>query len=164
MDECVGEYRLRTAAVVCALEPGRKIVWQLKSGITLPVWVTLDLADDAAGVVITHTIEAGFRGLGRLFDPLLYLYLSLDFERAVDEHVRTEFPKLRDFLRSADKKRWRTGKRTNEVGDVVEATSARERPGGSRRTSFMGGVGTHQGQSAGQRPAAPEIRRSPAPA
>jgi hypothetical protein len=62
----------------------------------------LDLADDAQGVAITHTIEAGFRGLGRLLDPLLRLYLSHNFERAMDEHVRTEFPRLRDLLRQAD--------------------------------------------------------------
>ncbi|HWE20099.1 MAG TPA: hypothetical protein VG758_23455 [Hyphomicrobiaceae bacterium] len=102
MDEFVGGYRLRMTAVVCALEPGKRIVWQLKRGITLPARLTLDLADDAQGVAITHTIEAGFRGLGRLLDPLLRLYLSHNFERAMDEHVRTEFPRLRDLLRQAD--------------------------------------------------------------
>jgi hypothetical protein len=102
MDEFVGDYRLRMTAVVCALEPGKRIVWQLKRGIMLPAWLTLDLADDAAGVTITHTVEAGYRGLGRLLDRLLRLYLSSDFERALDEHVRTEFPMLRDLLRRAE--------------------------------------------------------------
>lgn len=102
MDEFVGQYRLRMTAVVCALEPGKRIVWQLKRGITLPAWLTLELADDAAGVTITHTVEAGYRGLGRPLDPLLRLYFSRDFERALDEHVRTEFPMLRDLLRLAD--------------------------------------------------------------
>jgi hypothetical protein len=102
MDEFVGRYRLRMTAVVCALEPGKRIVWQLKRGITLPAWLTLDLADDAAGVVITHTVEAGYRGLGRLLDRVLRLYLSRNFERALDEHVRTEFPMLRNLLRLSD--------------------------------------------------------------
>jgi hypothetical protein len=102
MDEFVGRYRLRMTAVVCALVPGRRIAWQLKSGITLPAWLTLDLAHDDAGVAITHTIEAGFHSPGRLLDPILRLYLSQDFQRAMDEHVRTEFPKLRDLLRRAD--------------------------------------------------------------
>jgi hypothetical protein len=79
-------------------------VWQFKKGIALPVWLTLDLVDDVEGVAITHTIEAGFRGPGRLIDPLLRLYFSDQFEQAMDEHVRTEFPKLRDLLRSADNK------------------------------------------------------------
>ena len=62
MDEFVGEYRIRMTGVVCGLEPGRRIVWQLKKGVTVPVWLTLELKDDAASVAITHTIEAGFRG------------------------------------------------------------------------------------------------------
>ena len=76
-----------------------KIVWQLKNGIPLPVWLTLELVDDAAGVTITHTIRAGFDGLGQLFDPLFRLYFSNEFEYALDEHVKTEFPMLRDLLR-----------------------------------------------------------------
>jgi hypothetical protein len=74
-------------------------VWQLKKGLALPAWLTLKLADDTAGVLITHTIEAGFSGLGTLLDPLLRLYFSNAFSQAMDEHVRTEFPKLRDMLR-----------------------------------------------------------------
>jgi hypothetical protein len=102
MDEFVGEYRVRMTGVVCGFEPGRKLVWQLKKGVTLPVWLSLELKDDDAGVAIVHTIEAGFRGLGRLFDPLLRLYFSDQFERAMDKHARAEFPKLRDLLRNAD--------------------------------------------------------------
>jgi hypothetical protein len=104
MDEFVGEYRIRMTGAVRALAPAGKIVWQFKKGIALPVWLTLDLVDDVEGVAITHTIEAGFRGPGRLIDPLLRLYFSDQFEQAMDEHVRTEFPKLRDLLRSADNK------------------------------------------------------------
>jgi hypothetical protein len=99
MDEYIGERRLRMTAVVRAIEPGKEIVWQLKKGLALPAWLTLKLADDTVGVLITHTIEAGFSGPGRLLDPLLRLYLSDAFSRAMDEHVRTEFPKLRDMLR-----------------------------------------------------------------
>jgi hypothetical protein len=99
MDEFVGERRLRMTAVVRAVVPGREIVWQLKKGLALPAWLTLKLADDTAGVLITHTIEAGLSGLGALLDPLLRLYFSNAFSQAMDEHVRTEFPKLRDMLR-----------------------------------------------------------------
>jgi hypothetical protein len=74
-------------------------VWQLKKVFPLPVWLTLKLADDAAGVTLTHTIRAGFDGLGQFFDPLFRLYFSDEFACAMDEHVKTEFPKLRDLLR-----------------------------------------------------------------
>lgn len=42
----------------------------------------------------------GYEGIGRVFDPVLRLYLSPKFAQAMDEHVRTEFPKLRDMLHS----------------------------------------------------------------
>ena len=53
------------------------------------------------GVHIAHTITAGLRGPGRVLDPLLRLYFSRGFARAMDEHVRAEFPKLRDVLYAA---------------------------------------------------------------
>ena len=99
MDEFVGRYRLRMKGIVNEIEPGRKIVWQFKMGIRLPVWLVLEVADDAAGVTITHTIKAGFAGPGKLFDPIFRLYLSDRFAHALDAHVRAEFTKLRDLLR-----------------------------------------------------------------
>ena len=36
--------------------------------------------------------------MGRILDPLLRLYLSSDFAAAMDEHVHTEFPLIRDRL------------------------------------------------------------------
>jgi len=101
MDECIGKRRIKMVGVVRVAEPA-KIVWQLKKAIPLPVWLTLELADDAAGVTITHTIRAGFNGLGRLFDPLFRMYFSNEFGCAMDEHVKTEFPMLRDLLRHSD--------------------------------------------------------------
>jgi len=101
MDEFIGKRRVKMLGVVRVAEP-TKIVWQLKKVIPLPVWLTLELADDAAGVTLTHTIRAGFDGLGQLFDPLFRLYFSNEFEREMDEHVKTEFPMLRDLLRHSD--------------------------------------------------------------
>ncbi|MCZ2153240.1 MAG: hypothetical protein LC114_04960 [Bryobacterales bacterium] len=57
------------------------------------------LQDGPEGVAIFHTVEAGIPGLGRIFDALLRLWLTREFANALDEHVRTEFPKLRDLLR-----------------------------------------------------------------
>jgi hypothetical protein len=101
MDEFIGKRRIQMLGVVRIAEP-TKIVWQLKKGIPLPVWLALELIDDAAGVTITHTIRAGFDGLGQFFDPLFRVHFSNEFGRAMDEHFKTEFPKLRDLLRHSD--------------------------------------------------------------
>ena len=80
--------------------PARRIVWQLEKGIRLPAWLRLELKDEGAGVSIAHTIQAGFAGIGRLLDPILRIYFSPEFERAMDEHVKAGFPRLRDMLRA----------------------------------------------------------------
>jgi hypothetical protein len=101
MDEFIGKRRVKMIGVVRVAEP-TKLVWQLKKGIPLPVWLTLELADDAAGVTITHTVRAGFGRPGQFLDPLFGVYFSNEFGRAMDEHVQMEFPKLRDLLRHSD--------------------------------------------------------------
>lgn len=98
MDEYVGTRRVRLSAVVVAAVPGERLVWQLIAGVRLPVWLSLELVDGAAGVTVTHRIRAGWAGRGRIFDPILRLYFSRRFAAAMDEHVRTEFRRLRDRL------------------------------------------------------------------
>jgi hypothetical protein len=98
MDEFIGEHRVRMTGIVTEAEPGKKIVWRLKKFVRLPIWLYLELEDDKEGVAITHTIRAGFAGIGRILDVLLRFYFSDDFGKAMDEHVKTEFPKLREML------------------------------------------------------------------
>ena len=98
MDEYVGKRRVRMLAVVVQAVPGKKTVWQLRKGVRLPVWLTLELADRDGGVDLRHTITAGFRALGRILDPLLRLYFSAQFAATMDRHARTEFAPLRDHL------------------------------------------------------------------
>jgi hypothetical protein len=98
MDEYIGERRVRMKGLVVEAVPEHKLVWQLRKLIKLPVRLSLDLRDDEGGVAITHTIEAGFKGPGRLLDPLIRLYFSRKFAAALDDHVKTEFPLLRDRL------------------------------------------------------------------
>ena len=98
MDEYIGGRRVRLTAILLESVPGRSITWQLKKIIKLPAWLLLELEDDDDGVTITHSIRAGFAGVGRILDPLLRLYFSKNFTRAMDEHVKIEFPKLRDML------------------------------------------------------------------
>lgn len=100
MDEYVGSRRLRFHALVTTVEADR-IVWRFLVGpFRLPVWLDLRAQDDGGAAAITHTIRAGWSGVGRILDPLFRLYLTPGLERDLDHHVRTEFPMLRDMLRS----------------------------------------------------------------
>jgi hypothetical protein len=99
MDELVGTRHVRMTIEVVAAEPGRKIVWQFKKGsIRLPVRLALELTDRDDGVAIRHTMTAGWEGPGRLLDPLWRLDFSPRFVTMLDQHVRTEFPRMRDLL------------------------------------------------------------------
>ena len=97
-DEYVGRRRLKFEGVLIKSIPGKEIVWQMKKVVRLPAWLVLELDDTDAGVVITHTIKAGFAGVGRLFDPFLRLFLTKDFEQDMEEHAQIEFTKLAEIL------------------------------------------------------------------
>jgi hypothetical protein len=99
MDEYIGRRRVRMSAAVTEAVPGRMLGWQLRKGIKLPARLSLELEDHDSGVKITHSVRAGFGGLGRVLDPALRLIMSESFARDLDDHVRTEFPLLRDLLR-----------------------------------------------------------------
>lgn len=99
MDEYVGRFRLKFHAVVTAAIPGKAITWQFVRGVRLPGRLILRLEDQAEGLAISHVVEAGFHGPGRVFDAILRFWFTREFARALEEHVRTEFPKLRDLLR-----------------------------------------------------------------
>jgi hypothetical protein len=98
MDEYIGARRLRMSGVVVDAQPGRRIVWQLKRWIRLPAWLRLEVDDRPDGCLVRHIVEVGYRRLGRVLDPIVRLYLSPRFAAELDEHVHTEFRKLRDHL------------------------------------------------------------------
>lgn len=102
MDEFVGKRRIKMTGLVTEALSGKKIIWQFKKVFRLPAWLTVELVDDGTGVTLTHTIQAGFKGLGELLNPILRLYFTKEFEQAMDEHAKTEFPKLRDLLRRSE--------------------------------------------------------------
>lgn len=99
MDEYVGARRLKMTGEVLALDPGRRLVWQARHGLPLPLRLILTLTDTDGGVRISHVIEAGYRGIGAVLDPLLRLWFSGRFAADMEAHVREEFPRLRDLLR-----------------------------------------------------------------
>jgi len=99
MDEYVGERRLRMSVIVTEAIRGKRLIWRFKRGIKLPAQLELEFSDYEGGVAITHTVRAGFPGAGRVLDSALRLLLSRAFANDLDDHVRTEFPLLRDLLR-----------------------------------------------------------------
>jgi hypothetical protein len=102
MDEYVGRFRLKLHAIVTSAISGKEIAWQFKRVIRLPAKLILRLEDGPEGVAISHVVEAGFRGPGRVLDPALRLWFTSAFRDALDAHVRAEFPKLRELLHPQD--------------------------------------------------------------
>ena len=99
MDEYIGKRRLRMTWIVTEAVPGKRIAWQAAKGVKLASHLYIDFEDHDGGVRITHTTTAGFRGIGRVLDPVIRLYWSKRFAEDLDDHARTEFPRLRDLLR-----------------------------------------------------------------
>jgi hypothetical protein len=99
MDEYVGKYRVRMKGLVIKAVPGKEITWQFKKLIKLPVRLSLVVEDDGGGAHITHTIFAGFNGIGAVLNPLFRLYFSGSFVKAMDDHARSEFSMLAGLLR-----------------------------------------------------------------
>ncbi|CAG0926644.1 hypothetical protein TFLX_00146 [Thermoflexales bacterium] len=100
MDEFVGKKRVKMLAIVTEVIPGRRIVWQMKQIVRLPVWLIIDFVDDPRGVRLTHSLQAGFKGLGRILDPIWRIYFTDEFRQSMDEHATIEFPKLGEMLRT----------------------------------------------------------------
>jgi hypothetical protein len=97
-DEYVGKRRLKIDGRVVKHAPGKEIVWQMLKGVPLPAWLALEFVDDDEGVHITHTLRAGFAGIGRMFDPVLRLYLNEEFMEDMEEHAHIEFTRLGEII------------------------------------------------------------------
>ena len=74
MDEYVGKRRLKMQAIVLKAAPGKEIVWQMKKIVRLPGWLSLAVEDTEDGVRITHTLTAGFNGIGKLQGDFIALF------------------------------------------------------------------------------------------
>ena len=116
MDEYIGKERLRMHAVVMKADPGKALVVQLTFLIRLPFLVHIITEDGDGFVTLRHRIEAGFRGAGRILDPLLRAVFVKSHAAAIDEHARTEFPKLRDMLFRKNSGRGEASRGINPAG------------------------------------------------
>lgn len=98
LDEYVGRHRLKGYAVITKLVPGKEIIYQFKFGVKIPVWLIIRFQDMKDGIHLTHIIEAGGKGIWRIFDPLFQLYLNRSFENDLNAHAHQEFPMLAEML------------------------------------------------------------------
>jgi len=97
-DEYIGQRRIRFRARISELIAGKRLVYQLRLFVNLPAWMTLDFHDLPDGVKITHIFVLGYKGLGRVLDPLLKLYFTQNFQKDLEEHAQTEFRLLAKLL------------------------------------------------------------------
>lgn len=98
MDERIGGRRIRAKAVIVEAVPGRRLVLQVKKLRRLPVWILMAFQDTDGGTDVTHTLKAGYRGVGTLLDPIFRLYFPRRFRRDLGDHVRAEFARLQESL------------------------------------------------------------------
>jgi len=98
VDEYVGKYRLKGYAVVAKLVPYQEIVYQIIILIKIPAWFIMKFEEGPDGIKIIHVVKAGFNGLGKVFDPLIRLFLTNEFEKHLTAHAQEEFPKLASLL------------------------------------------------------------------
>ena len=99
LDEMVGSRHVRVTCDLTYLVRGKTLVWHLRRLLfRLPVRLVFRLQDDEVGVQIEQSIQAGYSGFARFLDPVFRLFFPESFAAAKDEHVRTEFLKLKDFL------------------------------------------------------------------
>jgi hypothetical protein len=123
MDELIGSRRVRMAATVVEAVPGERVMWQARRwGVRLPVGITVALRPDDRGVALCHTITAGWRGPGRVLDPLWRSYFSARFAHDMDEHARTEFRRLGDLLQRS--RRQPTSTRSPRRGTTAHQPSS----------------------------------------
>ena len=97
-DEYVGKTRLKLKGLVTDYVPSCRLVWQMIKGVRLPAWLKIECQPEGENLRIVHTLTAGFKGVGAIFDPLIRLYLSEAFYQELDEHAQTEFPLLAELL------------------------------------------------------------------
>ncbi len=98
-DEYVGKHRLKFKGRIMEYAAGKRIEYRMVKGLSLPAWLVLESQDRPGGVDIVHTVKAGYQGMGRILDPLIRLYLSDAFEKALNEHAHAEFSRLGHLLR-----------------------------------------------------------------
>ena len=92
-EELVGRYKLRNKAQIVAYEKGKVLEMQMIKGIKLPAVLSIHIENKQNAVCIEHVLRLGYKGFGRIADPVLKMLYSKSFETAFKEHVTEEIYK-----------------------------------------------------------------------
>lgn len=100
IDEYVGKTRLKFKAKISQYIRGKILEYQMIKVCALPVWLTMRFKDTPDGVIVFHTLKAGYTGIWKVLDYFIGLYLWHSFEQELTEHAKEEFIKLGNLLKS----------------------------------------------------------------
>ena len=100
-DETLGtaKHRLKFYAVVTVADRPNRVVFQMrKFGLNLPGFLELEFIDTDDGLALKHEVRIGWRGLGRVIDPILRLFFNRAFFEALEGHCDREWLCLAKIL------------------------------------------------------------------
>lgn len=100
LDQLIGGIRVKATETIIEATPytrlRRQVLW---FGVRSPVRMLFEFVDDDRGVMITHTVTAGFTGWRRILDPVFRLFFfTKRFDAALDQHMQDEILALREFI------------------------------------------------------------------
>ena len=100
-DEILGtrKHRLKFYAKIVKTEKLNKVVFQMKKfGIKLPAFLDLEFANNEKGLALRHEVRIGWKGLGKIIDPLVKIFYNKLFFKALESHCHREWPVLADIV------------------------------------------------------------------
>lgn len=102
--EKLGSLTVPLAGMVISVVPERQITWQaLLFGMRIPGALQVSVEDAEGGVKVRHSVIIGYDGIGKVFDPIIKLFIPEALVKTIDEHARIEFSMLRDVLHAASR-------------------------------------------------------------
>lgn len=105
-DEILGtkKHRLAFYATIVVADRPSRIVYQMrKFGLSLPGYLDISFADAGEGLILTHEVRIGWRGVGAIIDPILRLFFNKSFFAALEGHCEREWRCLAEILKGGVK-------------------------------------------------------------
>jgi len=98
------KHRLKSyAKVIIADRPHEMTVQVRRMGINLPMFVSLKFTDTEKGLLLEEELRAGYKGMGKIFDPLFTIFVGKKFRDALTMHHEKEWKELEKILQGNEK-------------------------------------------------------------
>jgi len=98
------KHRLKSyAKVVVANRPNEIVVQCKKMKLNVPVYVRLKFTDTENGLLLEEELRAGYKGIGKIFDPLFAIFIGRKFREALTLHHEKEWKELEKILQGNEK-------------------------------------------------------------